>query len=223
MLGKGRAALWTFVFCNHQMNSRRIHGTGMWISMEYHQPQTPRLSCAEPFSLEKVQTEEFELQRRSAESCTWPWGRSWAGFLQEFLHPPGQEGLHWAPCPAPGGTVTLGQGKEQPLGAPTEREMLDSCRKRARGVPCGILQALHSPSPGSAAWSAHLGLSSTPSPSACSWNNLKPRKNPQNPKTPTLPVLTPELCSCSRDLALKNPKSNVPHGCPEEMQIPEQL
>lgn len=76
--------------------------------------------------------------------------------------------------------MTLGQGGTGRGEAPTEREMLNSCRNQARGVPCGLLQALRSPSPGTAAFRAHLGLSSIPSPSACSWNNPKPRKNPKS-------------------------------------------
>lgn len=72
--------------------------------MEYFQPRTGDFNVQSLFLWRRfvVQTEEFALQRGNAESCTWPWGRSLAGFLLEFLleflHPPGQEG-----------TVSLGQ------------------------------------------------------------------------------------------------------------------
>lgn len=55
------------------------------------------------------------------------------------------------------------------------------------------------PSPTAPLPSVHtLGLSRTPSPSACSCNkpeNLAKENQPQIPQIPVVPVLTPELCS----------------------------
>lgn len=170
------------------------------------------------------------------------------GRIPAGLHPPGHSSgaaagslSSTAGDSSQEGTVTLdsvGQGEERPLGAhgPAEREMLNSCsQNQARGFPRGFL-------PGSVLTPAlgHccLGALQDPQPLCLQLEQVQPAnlavaaKTPTpNPQIPVVPALTPERSAahqgsrhqCSRGLALKNPKSNVPHGCPEEMQIPGQL
>lgn len=203
--------------------------------MDYFQPQTGDFHVQSLFLWRRfvVQTEEFALQRGSAESCTWPWGRSSAGFLLEFLleflHPPGQEG-----------TVSLGQ-----CGTGTGAAFGSTFRVPQKG-DAEFLQA--EPSPWCSLW-IPAGSAPTPAlqhccPQCTPWGSpgppaplpavatslktlqKKPAPNPPNPSGSSADpraLLSAGIWLCSRDLALKNPKSNVPRGCPEEMQIPEEL